>query len=103
MAATQIVSYQVDDQTTVEIEAALAEGYLPAGRGEDVVGWVKQAAAPSIRAAGVVLAQAQELAPDEVSVTFGVKVAGRVNWLVAQTASEGTFQVALTWRRSSDG
>ena len=38
------------------------------------------------------------LAPDEVSLEFGLRVSGEVNWwFFAKAASEGTIKVTLKW------
>ncbi|GAB3934514.1 hypothetical protein GCM10027614_07660 [Micromonospora vulcania] len=43
------------------------------------------------------LDRVRELAPDGVEVKFGVKVTGTANWLVAKAATEGNFEVTLSW------
>lgn len=97
MTAPQIVTYRVDDETTVDIEIEPVGGYVPAGVG-DVVGRVRDAAEPAVKAARVVLDQARQLSPDGVQVKFGLRVGGKVNWLVARAATEGNFEVTLSWR-----
>ena len=37
------------------------------------------------------------LAPDEVSLEFGLKVSGEVNWFFAKAHSGGTIKVILKW------
>jgi hypothetical protein len=37
------------------------------------------------------------LVPDEVSLEFGLKVSGGVNWFFAKAQGEGTIKVTLTW------
>lgn len=96
MTATQIVTYRVDDETTVDIEIAPTAGYAPAGIG-DVAGRVKDATFAAVKAARAVLEQARDLSPDSVQVRFGVKVNGKVDWLIAKAATEGNFEVTLTW------
>jgi hypothetical protein len=44
-----------------------------------------------------VLAKVQEAAPDKIEVKFGIKVSGTANWLVAKAATEGNFDITLTW------
>ncbi|MEU9608626.1 CU044_2847 family protein [Streptomyces sp. NPDC048057] len=51
-----------------------------------------------MQAARTVLDSASELRPEEVTVTFGIKVSGTANWLVAKAASEANFEVSLVWR-----
>ena len=37
------------------------------------------------------------LAPDEVSLEFGLKVSGGVNWFFAKAQGEGTIKVTVKW------
>ncbi len=37
------------------------------------------------------------LVPDEVSLEFGLKVSGGVNWFFTKAEGEGTIKVTLTW------
>ena len=68
--------------------------------------------APEVRDGGPLTAQLQEVAeaaeevagalrsrlvPDEVSLEFGLKVSGGVNWFFARAQGEGTIRVTLTW------
>lgn len=68
--------------------------------------------APEVRDGGTLTAQLQEvakaaeevagslrsaLAPDEVSLEFGLKVSGGVNWFFAKAQGEGTIKVTLMW------
>ena len=93
---TQVVTYALDDGTRVEMEIDPVPGYQPAGL-SDVVGSIASAARPAIAAAQEVLAAARTLAPNEVAVTFGVKVTGTANWIVAKAATEASFEVTLRW------
>jgi hypothetical protein len=36
-------------------------------------------------------------------VTFGVKVSGGMDWLIARAASEANFEIKLTWRPARRG
>jgi hypothetical protein len=99
VASTHIVTYQVDDGTVVQFEIEPVDGYVPAGVG-DVAGLVREASAPAVKAARVVLDQMKTLAPDGVEVRFGLKVSGTANWLVARAGAEGSFDVTLSWRRT---
>lgn len=93
----EIVKYHVNGSTVAQFEIDPVDGFVPAGAGE-VLGQVRAAAAPAIAAARELLEQARELAPDGVQVKFGVKVTGTANWLVARAATEGNFEVTLTWQ-----
>lgn len=92
----EIVSYDVDGTTVAQFEIDPMDGFVPAGAGS-VLGKVRDAAAPAIEAAREILDQARALSPDGVEVKFGVKVTGTANWLVARAATEGNFEVTLTW------
>ena len=95
--SSEVVRYQVDDKTAALFEIEPLAGFQPAGVG-DLAGWVREAAAPSIEAARELLEQAKDLAPDAVQVKFGIKVTGTANWVVARAATEGNFEVTLTWQ-----
>ena len=97
MTSSQVVTYTVDDDRTVSIEIEPVEGFIPVAV-DDVAGRVRLAVQPALAAARTVLDQARELAPDAVQVKFGVKVTGTANWLVARAATEGNFEVTLSWR-----
>jgi len=72
--------------------------------------------APEVRDGGKLTAQLQgvaeaaeevaeslrsRLVPDEVSLEFGLKVSGGVNWFFAKAQGEGTIKVTLTWAGNS--
>ncbi|MFC5924541.1 CU044_2847 family protein [Micromonospora vulcania] len=95
---SQVVTYAVDDDeaTFVSFEIEPVEGFRPASA-ESIAGQVRQAIGPAVAAARQVLDRVRELAPDGVEVKFGVKVTGTANWLVAKAATEGNFEVTLSW------
>jgi Trypsin-co-occurring domain 1 len=72
--------------------------------------------APEVRDGGKLTAQLQgvaeaaeevagslraRLVPDEVSLEFGLKVSGGVNWFFAKAQGEGTIKVTLKWAGNS--
>jgi hypothetical protein len=81
----------------VSFEIEPVVGFVPAASPEELVGRVRDAMEPVVKAARVVLEQVRAAAPDRVEVKFGVKVTGTMNWLVAKAASEGNFEVTLAW------
>jgi hypothetical protein len=95
--ASQIVRYQVDESTEVGFEVEPGPGWHPAGA-NDLVGRVREAVAPAVEAAKVVLDKVKEAKPSGVEVKFGVKVTGEANWIVAKAATEGSFEITLTWK-----
>ncbi len=101
--AAEIVAYELDDSSVVRIEVDSPPGFHPAGRGGKPAGRVQDAIRPAVEAAKEVLGKVKEAAPDEVEVTFGVKVSGGMDWLVARAASEANFEIKLTWRSGGPG
>jgi hypothetical protein len=99
--SSQVVTYRVDDVTTVGLEIEPAEGFRPAGPGE-VLGRIQEAIAPAVEAAKAVLDKVKETRPDEIEVKFGVKASGEASWLVAKAAGEGNFEITLTWSRREE-
>ena len=97
---SEVVRYEVDGATMVSFEIEPTTGFQPAGVG-DIAGRVRDSVAPALAAANEVLEQVKRLGPDAVEVKFGVKVTGTANWLVAKAASEGNFEVTLSWRQAS--
>ena len=49
-------------------------------------------------AAQVVLEKVKRSAPSEVKLKFGIKVNGTANWFVAKAATEGNFEIEMTWK-----
>jgi hypothetical protein len=98
MMTTQIVSYELDDETTVQFEVEPPPGFQPAGAG-DILGRVGEAVTPAVEAAKTVLDKVKEARPDQVELRFGVKVSGAATWLVAKSAGEANFEITLTWSR----
>jgi hypothetical protein len=94
--SVQAVSYEVDESTTVQFEFDPPEGFRAVGA-DEIVGHVREALGPAVAAAREVLAQVRAASPDEVELTFGIKVSGTANWWVAKAATEGNFQVTMRW------
>jgi len=95
--AAQLVSYELDRGTVVQFEIEPTDEYLQVGA-EQVIGRVHEAVRPAIEAAQTVLDQIARLRPAEVEVSFGIKVNGSTNWVVAKAATEANFGVKLKWR-----
>ncbi|AJP00842.1 hypothetical protein TU94_04485 [Streptomyces cyaneogriseus subsp. noncyanogenus] len=98
--AHQVVSYALDDETVVRFEIEPTDQFHQVGAGE-IVGQVREAVRPAVEAARAVLDQAVALHPAEVQVTFGVKVSGTANWLVAKASTDANFEVSLVWRSAA--
>jgi len=94
---TPVVSYQLDDDVVVRFEIEPTNDWVQVSS-DHVLGRITDAVRPAVEGARVVLDRVREAAPDEIEVRFGIKVSGTANWLVARAASEGNFEVALTWK-----
>jgi hypothetical protein len=99
MAAT-VVRYELDEGTTVQFEIEPSAEFRPAAP-DEIAGRVRDAVAPAVEAAQAVLDRVRASAPEEVKVKFGVKVSGTANWFVAKAATEGNFEIELTWKREA--
>jgi hypothetical protein len=98
--ASQVVNYQLDDSTVVGFEFEPGDEFYQAGA-KDFVGQVSKAVGPAVEAAKAVLEKVKEIKPHEVEVKFGVKVTGEATWVVAKAATEGSFEITLTWSGDS--
>jgi hypothetical protein len=99
--STEVVRYRVDGTTVANIEIEPTVGFQPAGAGK-FAGLIRDAARPSIEAAKEVLDQVKALQPDAVEVKFGIKVTGTADWVVAKAATEGNFEVTLSWQSAAE-
>ncbi|MBO3746674.1 hypothetical protein J5X84_11405 [Streptosporangiaceae bacterium NEAU-GS5] len=94
----QVVRYTVDESTIVSFEIDAVPGYQPAAAPDDIAGRIQEAVEPATKAAQAVLDQVKQAGPDEIELKFGIKVSGTMNWLVAKAATEGNFEVTMTWK-----
>jgi hypothetical protein len=100
----EFVRFTLDNGSEVLFESA--ESDLVALRG----------GAPEVRDGGKLTARLQgvaeaaeevagslraRLVPDEVSLEFGLKVSGGVNWFFAKAQGEGTIKVTVRWAGNS--
>ncbi|WP_232246428.1 CU044_2847 family protein [Kitasatospora mediocidica] len=99
--ASQVVSYELDPNTVVQFEIEPTDGYQQVGA-DQVLGRVQESIRPAIEAARAVMDQVARLRPAEVEVSFGIKVNGTTNWLVAKAATEANFGVKLKWRPAGE-
>ena len=91
-----VVSYSLDDDIVVRFEIDSGTGFRPAGS-DEIVCRVRDAVAPAVEGARAVLEKAKETVPRQIEVKFGIKVSGTANWLIAKAATEGNFEITLTW------
>jgi hypothetical protein len=101
----EFVRFTLDNGSQVLFESAESDLVTLHGGGE-----------PDVRDGGKLTARLQAVAeaaeevagslrarlvPDEVSLEFGLKVSGGVNWFFAKAQGEGTIKVTLTWSGNS--
>jgi predicted neutral ceramidase superfamily lipid hydrolase len=94
--AAAVVTYSLDDETVVRFEIEPSADFRPAGP-DEIVGRIRDAVAPAVEGARAVLEKVKDAAPNEIEVKFGIKVSGTSNWFVAKAATEGNFEITLTW------
>lgn len=99
---SEFVRFTLDDGSEVVFESAesnLVE--LRGGQPEVSEGGPLQTRLESVAAAAEQVAGSlrSRLQPDEVSLEFGLKVSGEVNWwFFAKNQAEGSIKVTLTWK-----
>jgi hypothetical protein len=96
----EFVRFTLDDGSEVLFESAESDLVASHGGAPEVLDGGKLTA----RLQGVAEAAEEvagslraRLGPDEVSLEFGLKVSGGVNWFFAKAQGEGTIKVTLKW------
>jgi hypothetical protein len=98
---TEVLRYEVgsgtvlvevdDDSYGVEHPLRNEQGILDSGRRlEDALASVRPAAAAAVDALA-------ELAPEQMEVEFGVKLAGAAGAVIAKNCADGHFVVRMSW------
>ena len=102
-----IVQFEVSPGHEVLVETdGIDEGWVPVDRGDD--GIVRAAGRftdhlDCIReaAAEALVTFQKQLNPDEIKLSFGIKITAEAGAVIARTALEGNLGLELVWRRSS--
>jgi hypothetical protein len=100
----ELAAFELADGGSVLVEVEQVDGVVQVGsRGEvlQTVGKTFEEALSRVRDAAVsALEQFQSMTrrPDEVEITFGVKLDAEVGAVIARTGVEGQLGVKLTWR-----
>ena len=104
--ARKIISYELDTGETIAVEVAVApaEAERIAARGTDVVESAGQKFSDALKTAQraateVVEAFTQGVRPDELEVTFGLKMGGKLGVIVTEATTEANFQIKVRWVR----
>jgi hypothetical protein len=89
------------DGAVVKVEIEGASGQRQAGMAEDMTARFEDAMSIVQKLATQftqsLQAFSREHQPREASMTFGLKISGEANWVVAKAGGESTFQVTLRW------
>lgn len=105
------IEYELDDGTTVLIEAPASEvgGIVPASRGADGSVIVKagqkfgEALEGVVGQARALRDKLDALRADEVEVSFGLKAIGEVNgFAVGKAGVEANYTVTLKWQNKAE-
>jgi hypothetical protein len=96
----EFVRFTLDDGSEVMFESAESDLVTARGGQPDI----REGGRLTERLQGVAETAEQvarslrsRLAPDEVSLEFGLKVSGEVNWFFAKSQGEGAIKVTLRW------
>ena len=100
----EFVRFKLDDGSEVIFESAESDLVALHGGPPDV----REGGRLTERLQGVAEAAEEvagslraRLVPDEVSLEFGLKVSGGVNWFFAKAQGEGTIKVTVKWAGNS--
>src|SRR4051794_30012368 len=95
------IRYELDGNTEVIFESAEADLVaLRGGQAEVADGGSLQGRLQAVAGAAEVVSDSlrQRLTPDEVTLEFGIKVSGELNWwFFAKNQAEATINVTLKW------
>jgi Trypsin-co-occurring domain 1 len=96
----EFVRFTLDDGSEVLFESTESDLVAPRGGpprmvpGGKLTAQLQEVAEAAEEIAGSLRSR---LAPDEVSLEFGLKVSGGVNWFFAKAQGEGAIKVTLKW------
>jgi hypothetical protein len=105
----QLVEFPLESGGTILVEVDLPEaGIEQAGRG-DTITRATQTLSDALEqikpASEAVVTKLRALAttPDEISVTFGIKLSAKAGAIIASTDAEANFTVSLKWKSAPSG
>lgn len=89
---TSLVVEVDDDSPGIELVSRTEEGIAEAAQRVD------EALAASRPTLESVLESLRQLKPEQIEVSFGIKLNAEAGVVIAKTAAEGHFDVTLSWR-----
>jgi Trypsin-co-occurring domain 1 len=108
---SELVEFPLESGGTVLVDVAPASGG-PVRRGLSPEGLASradqtlEAAFARVKPAAAALVEGLRSVadgPDQIEVTFGIRLSGEAGAMVAKTAAEANFSVALRWSRPTTG
>ena len=100
------VRFEVTAGRYVLVEAESSDdGWIPAGSGADGIAraagrWTEHLDCIREAADQTLTAFRERLQPDEMKLSFGIKMTAEAGAVIARTAGEGHLDVELAWHRS---
>jgi hypothetical protein len=93
-----VVVFEVDEQDTPdELQMASDDGSRTAARAIVTLDETLSGLKPSLHK---LVGMLKELAPDEASVDFGLKIGGEYGAIIAKGTAEVNFAIHMTWKTS---
>jgi Trypsin-co-occurring domain 1 len=105
---SELVEFPLESGGTVLVDVAPDSARSPVRRGLSTEGLVTradqtlEAALTRVKPAAAALVEGLRSVadpPDQIEVTFGIRLSGEAGAVVAKTAAEANFSVALRWSR----
>ena len=100
----ELVRFEVSPGRDVLVEAdATDEGLIPVGTGDDGIARAVARFSDHLDSIRDAVAQAlftlkDGLKPDEIRVSFGIRLAAEAGAVIAKTSGEGHLDVEMTWQ-----
>jgi hypothetical protein len=92
----------VDQNTKVALEADERVGQVQAGVADQLEASVNEVkhitARLALGFADTMTSVAKEARPDEMEMTFGIKMSAESGWVIAKAGGEANFEVKLVWK-----
>jgi len=102
---SDVIQFPLDCGSSVLVEVAPPPGVSRVGRHDTVLQDARlsfEKALTGVRdAASAALGQFQSMGhrPDQIEITFGVKLDAKLGAIIAETGVQGALEIKLTWRR----
>jgi hypothetical protein len=103
---TRIVTFELKDGRPIEVEirdgARRPGGTAEVGLGDDIKRKLGETLEKLREVAAAVVGTLRDADPGEIEVSFGVKLGGQTNLILAAGSAEANLHVKLKWTRGGD-